>query len=155
MARFTESHVEAAALEWLSGLDYAVSHGPDISPDGIVKLTKSSSIAPQDTGLQPVANPPCWASRTAARLNLTTPVGVLRYITVDFLWKLLMTDTQKTVPPTHKGRVQPTNPHAERHAKPLHVPGTPEQVAASLFNGPTSQVTRQVALPTLGPRAVK
>ena len=34
MGRFTESHVEAAALEWLSGLDYAVSHGPDISPDG-------------------------------------------------------------------------------------------------------------------------
>ena len=32
---------------------------------GIVKLTKSSSIDPQDTGLQPVANPPCWASRTA------------------------------------------------------------------------------------------
>ena len=37
-----------------------------------------------------------------------------------------MTDTQKTVPPTH--------PHADRHAKPLHVPGTPEQVTASLFN---------------------
>ena len=38
---------------------------------GIVKLTKSSSIDPQDTGLQPVANPPCWASKTAASLNLT------------------------------------------------------------------------------------
>ena len=42
--------------------------------DGIVKLTKSSSIDPQDTGLQPVANPPCWASKTAASLNLTVSI---------------------------------------------------------------------------------
>jgi type I restriction enzyme R subunit len=34
MSKFTESHVEDAALEWLSGLGYAVLHGPDISPDG-------------------------------------------------------------------------------------------------------------------------
>ena len=34
MAGFTESHVEDAALEWLSGLGYAVLHGADISPDG-------------------------------------------------------------------------------------------------------------------------
>ena len=39
-----------------------------------VKLTKSSSIDPQDTGLQPVANPPCWASKTAASLNLTVSI---------------------------------------------------------------------------------
>ena len=32
--KLTESHVEEAALEWLSGLGYAVLHGPDISPDG-------------------------------------------------------------------------------------------------------------------------
>ena len=32
--KFSESHVEDAALEWLSGLGYGVSHGPDISPDG-------------------------------------------------------------------------------------------------------------------------
>ena len=37
---------------------------------GIVKLTKSSSIDPEDTGLQPVANPPCWASKTAVSLSL-------------------------------------------------------------------------------------
>ena len=43
------------------------------TPCGIVKLTKSSSIDPQDTGLLPVANPPCWASRTAVSLNLTIP----------------------------------------------------------------------------------
>ena len=48
---------------------------------GIVKLTKSSSIDPQDTGLQPVANPPYWASKTAASLNLTVPCAdVLRLI---------------------------------------------------------------------------
>ena len=46
-----------------------------------VKLTKSSSIDPQDTGLQPVANPPCWASKAAVSLNLTVsmiplPIGV-------------------------------------------------------------------------------
>ena len=32
--KFSESHVEDAALEWFSGLGYAVLHGPDISPDG-------------------------------------------------------------------------------------------------------------------------
>ena len=32
--KFSESHVEDAALEWLSGLGYAVLHGPEISPEG-------------------------------------------------------------------------------------------------------------------------
>ena len=32
--KFSESHVEDAALSWLAGLGYAVLHGPDISPDG-------------------------------------------------------------------------------------------------------------------------
>ncbi len=31
---FSERHVEDAALSWLAGLGYEVSHGPDISPDG-------------------------------------------------------------------------------------------------------------------------
>ena len=44
---------------------------------GIVKLTKSSLIDPQDTGLKPVANPPCLASETAVSLNLTIPAGCL------------------------------------------------------------------------------
>ena len=43
-------------------------------PQGIVKLTKRSSIDRQYTGLQPVANPPCWASETAVSLNLTIPL---------------------------------------------------------------------------------
>ena len=34
MSSLAESVVEDAALEWLSGLGYAVTHGPDISPDG-------------------------------------------------------------------------------------------------------------------------
>ncbi|PQO22454.1 DEAD/DEAH box helicase [Rhodobacteraceae bacterium WD3A24] len=34
MARFAESQVEEAALEWLSGLGYDVVLGPEISPDG-------------------------------------------------------------------------------------------------------------------------
>ena len=32
--KFSESHVEDAALQWLSGLGYALLHGPSISPDG-------------------------------------------------------------------------------------------------------------------------
>ena len=32
--KFSESHVEDAALSWLAGLGYAVLHGPDISPEG-------------------------------------------------------------------------------------------------------------------------
>ena len=31
---FTESEVEAAALEWLSELGYAIAHGPELAPDG-------------------------------------------------------------------------------------------------------------------------
>ena len=53
-----------------------VSHQPTRQRErqGIVKLTKSSSIDPQDTGLQPVANPPCWASIMAGSLNLTVSI---------------------------------------------------------------------------------
>ena len=32
MATFTESEVEAAAIEWLEGLGWRVAHGPDIAP---------------------------------------------------------------------------------------------------------------------------
>ena len=34
MTKFTESHIEDTALDWFSGLGYAVAHGPEISPDG-------------------------------------------------------------------------------------------------------------------------
>ena len=46
-------------------------------PEGTVKLTKSSSIDPQDPGLEPAVNPPCWGSETAVSLNLTIPVVVI------------------------------------------------------------------------------
>ena len=39
-----------------------------------VKLTKSSSTDPQDTGLEPVVNPPYLASETAINLNLTVSI---------------------------------------------------------------------------------
>ena len=45
---------------------------------GTVKLAESESIDPQDTGPEPVVNPPCWASETAVGLNLTIPGRVLR-----------------------------------------------------------------------------
>ena len=32
--KFSENHVEDAALEWLAGLGYSILHGPDISPEG-------------------------------------------------------------------------------------------------------------------------
>ena len=50
-----------------------VFHRDGIPVRGIIKLTKSSSIDPQDTGLEPAVNTPCWASRTAVGLNLTIP----------------------------------------------------------------------------------
>ena len=55
----------------------------DYAP-GIVKLTKSSSIDPQDTGLQPVVNPPCWASKTAVSFNLTIPCSSARSAYIRF-----------------------------------------------------------------------
>ena len=33
MTTLTEAHVEQAALDWLSGLGWQVSHGSDIAPD--------------------------------------------------------------------------------------------------------------------------
>ena len=42
-----------------------------------VKLAESESTDPQDTGPEPVVNPPCWASETAVTPNLTIPVGVV------------------------------------------------------------------------------
>ena len=53
-----------------SGRRLAVPRRP---PGGTVKLTKSSSSDPQDTGLEPAVNPPCWGSETAVSLNLTIP----------------------------------------------------------------------------------
>ena len=41
-------------------------------------MSKSSSIAPQDAGFQPVANPPYWASKAAVSLNLTIPPGTIQ-----------------------------------------------------------------------------
>ena len=33
MTTLTEADVEQAAADWLSGLGWAVAHGPDIAPD--------------------------------------------------------------------------------------------------------------------------
>ena len=53
-----------------------------------VKLTKSSSSDPQDAGLQPAVNPPCWASTTAVGLNLTIPrrvfVRTLKFVKIVY-----------------------------------------------------------------------
>ena len=34
MAKFTESILEDAVLEYLADLGWSVAHGPDIAPDG-------------------------------------------------------------------------------------------------------------------------
>lgn len=34
---FTESIVELAALEWFDELGYAIGHGPDLEPGGLIE----------------------------------------------------------------------------------------------------------------------
>ena len=45
-----------------------------------VKLTNIQLTDPQDIGLVPVVNTPCWASERVVNLNLTIPLRV--YVTV-------------------------------------------------------------------------
>ena len=61
------STAPSAVLEWPS------TDSPVRTARLTVKLTKSSSSDPQDTGLEPAVNPPCWASKTVVGLNLTIP----------------------------------------------------------------------------------
>ena len=44
---------------------------------GTVKLTQRESIDPQNTALESVVNPPCWASETIVSLNVTILGGVV------------------------------------------------------------------------------
>ena len=53
---------------------------------GIVKLTKITSITPQDTGPELVAGPPCGASKTAVSLNLTIPTRPLPAVSARPGW---------------------------------------------------------------------
>lgn len=48
--KFTESHVEEAALEWLQDLGYGFLHGPDIAPGGLSqeRETYSSPLLPNN-----------------------------------------------------------------------------------------------------------
>ena len=73
MLAFVMQHVAPGSTVYSDGLK---------SFDGTVKLTKSSSIDPQDTGLEPAVNPPCWGSETAVSLNLTIP-GVIGRVEID------------------------------------------------------------------------
>lgn len=83
MTKFSESHVEDAALEWLSGLGYAVLHGPDISPDG-----RSPERSSYDQVLL------TSRFRTAlAKLNPHLPAEILE----DVLRKVLQTVTPSLV----------------------------------------------------------
>ena len=72
---------------------------------GTVKLTKSSSIDPQDTGLEPAVNPPCWRSETAVSLNLTISWGPLL---ADVLVLLDNLDARSCGHAGHERRRSPT-----------------------------------------------
>lgn len=63
MSSFTESHVEEAALAWLSELSYAVKSGPEIAPD---------SLTPERSSYNDVVLSGRLA-RAIARLNLAIP----------------------------------------------------------------------------------
>jgi len=67
MTAFTESTVEAAALEWLDGLGWEVAHGPDIAPhaDGAERADYTEVIL--ENRLR----------QTLARLNPTLPPDAL------------------------------------------------------------------------------
>ena len=66
MSKFTETHVEDAALAWVSELGYAILHGPDIAPD---------SAAPERTSYDEVILP-ARLSAAVARLNRNIPAEV-------------------------------------------------------------------------------
>ena len=52
------------------------------------KLTKNQPPHPQDAGLDPVVNPPYWASETAVSLNLTIPfLGLSEFIHIRCVQK--------------------------------------------------------------------
>ncbi|MHB1304430.1 MAG: type I restriction endonuclease subunit R [Acidiphilium sp.] len=66
MTRFTETHVEDAALAWVAELGYAILHGPDIAPD---------SARPERTSYDEVILP-ARLNAAVARLNPTIPAEV-------------------------------------------------------------------------------
>ena len=67
MAGFTESDIEEAALDWLTDLGWAVSHGPDIGPDtpGAARLDYGQVVLKQRL------------SNSLARFNPDLPAEVL------------------------------------------------------------------------------
>jgi len=83
MASFTESHVEEAALEWLSGLGYTVLHGPVISPDGTTPERVSYAQVFLTTRLR----------EALERLNPQLPPDVLE----DVLRKVQQTETPSLI----------------------------------------------------------
>ena len=83
MSQFAESHVEDAALEWLSGLGYAVLHGPDISPDSSTLKRVSYDQVLLTTRLR----------KALARLNSHLPAGALE----EVLHKVQQTETPSLI----------------------------------------------------------
>ena len=71
--RLVQEHGPECPSQWAAIGSIASKFG--CTAEGIVKLTKNSSIDPKILGLQSVANQPCWASRTAVSLNLNNTDG--------------------------------------------------------------------------------
>ena len=81
--KLSENHVEDAALEWLSGLGYAVLHGPDISPEG---------QTPQRISYDQVLLTP-RLGKTLKRLNPHLPAETLE----EVLRKVQQTETPSLI----------------------------------------------------------
>ena len=69
-SRSTRHHVP---LGERSGEERAVMSGSQEVSAVHCQVDEKLVDRPQDTGLQPVVNPPCWASKTAVSFNLTIP----------------------------------------------------------------------------------
>ncbi|MCB2099826.1 MAG: type I restriction endonuclease subunit R [Rhodobacterales bacterium] len=83
MTGISESHIEEATLDWLSGLGYAIAHGPDISPEG-----PTPERASYDQVLLPVR-----LSRALERLNPHLPAETRE----EALRKVQQTETPSLV----------------------------------------------------------
>jgi hypothetical protein len=55
--RFTESAVEEAALAWLEGIGWRVTHGPDLAPEIHIAGRRDESAVEPANG-----RPPDWRS---------------------------------------------------------------------------------------------
>lgn len=86
MAKFTESVIEDATLDWLAGLGYVVKHGPEIAPGGMSAERRDFRRAVLDHRL----------GDTLARLNPAPPAEVLAHAFRGQTWGCLRPGVVRT-----------------------------------------------------------